>query len=159
MVILANGVLPIQRMASSPMALSLSSVTLFGLTVLAGVGYNRVCNTRLFTTGEKKKSSVYTRTGDKGTSSLFNGERRPKTDPTFEALGHQDELNAVVGIAREYCELAHNGLEEPLAEIQSRSHSFSLMIGRFCLSIARFILASMFLRSNLTANYLVGSLT
>ena len=158
MVILANG---IQRMASSPIALSLSSVTLFGLTVLAGVGYNRVCNTRLFTTESlfMKKSSVYTRTGDKGTSSLFNGERRPKTDPTFEALGHQDELNAVVGIAREYCELAHNGLDEPLAEIQSRSHSFSLMIGWFCLSIARLILASMFLRSNLTANYLVGSLT
>lgn len=34
---------------------------------------------------------------------LYNGERRPKADRVFEALGHQDELNVVVGIAREHC--------------------------------------------------------
>lgn len=70
--------------------------------------------------GERKKSQLYTRTGDKGTSSLYNGERRSKTDITFEVLGHQDELNAVIGIAREYCILSNNGLEDMLAEIQSR---------------------------------------
>jgi cob(I)alamin adenosyltransferase len=71
--------------------------------------------------GSKRvKSSLYTKTGDKGASSLYNGERRSKTDRVFEALGHQDELNCVLGIAREHCAASHNGLEGYLVEIQSR---------------------------------------
>eukprot|EP00611_Tribonema_gayanum_P007661 TRINITY_DN1707_c0_g1_i2.p1 TRINITY_DN1707_c0_g1~~TRINITY_DN1707_c0_g1_i2.p1 ORF type:complete len:272 (-),score=65.31 TRINITY_DN1707_c0_g1_i2:322-1047(-) len=67
-----------------------------------------------------KKSILYTKTGDKGASSLYSGERRSKTDATFQALGASDELNSVIGVAREYCVLAGNGLDELLAEIQSR---------------------------------------
>ncbi len=43
---------------------------------------------------------IYTKTGDDGTSALATGERRPKSDLRFEAIGTVDELNAHVGLAR-----------------------------------------------------------
>jgi len=43
---------------------------------------------------------IYTRTGDDGTSALGNGERRPKSDLRFAAIGTLDEVNATVGMAR-----------------------------------------------------------
>ncbi|KAG0308597.1 hypothetical protein BGZ98_007451 [Dissophora globulifera] len=65
-----------------------------------------------------KKSQLYTRTGDRGESSLYNGERRLKTDRIFEALGAVDELNSSIGMAHHYCKKAGNGLEDQLIEIQ-----------------------------------------
>ena len=61
---------------------------------------------------------IYTRTGDKGTSSLFTGARLPKTDPVFEALGTTDELSSTLGLAREYSSIASNDLQEKLVRIQ-----------------------------------------
>jgi cob(I)alamin adenosyltransferase len=42
---------------------------------------------------------IYTRTGDKGETSLFGGRRVPKDAPRIEAYGTVDELNAVLGTA------------------------------------------------------------
>ncbi|CAN0127342.1 unnamed protein product [Ectocarpus sp. 6 AP-2014] len=67
----------------------------------------------------RKKSFLYTRSGDKGTSQLYNMETRPKSDPSFEALGNMDELNASLALAVAHSELACNGLSEMLVAIQS----------------------------------------
>ena len=44
-----------------------------------------------------KKSMIYTRTGDDGTTSLVGGVRVPKTHVRLEAYGTVDELNAQIG--------------------------------------------------------------
>lgn len=42
---------------------------------------------------------IYTRTGDKGTTSLYTGERVHKNDPFINALGAVDEGNSAIGTA------------------------------------------------------------
>jgi cob(I)alamin adenosyltransferase len=43
---------------------------------------------------------LYTRTGDRGETGLFDGTRVSKADPRVEAYGAIDELNALIGLAR-----------------------------------------------------------
>lgn len=43
---------------------------------------------------------IYTKTGDSGETSLFDGTRVSKTDPRVAAYGEVDELQAAVGVAR-----------------------------------------------------------
>jgi cob(I)alamin adenosyltransferase len=45
-------------------------------------------------------NSIYTRTGDDGTTALGSGERRPKYDLRVAAYGTVDETNAAIGVAR-----------------------------------------------------------
>lgn len=51
---------------------------------------------------------IYTKTGDKGTTSLANGDRVAKTDVRIEAYGTVDELNSWMGLLR-----AQIGLQTP----------------------------------------------
>lgn len=53
---------------------------------------------------------IYTRTGDTGETSLFDGTRVPKDDPRVDAYGDVDEANAWLGLARA------SGLEPALAD-------------------------------------------
>lgn len=43
--------------------------------------------------------AIYTRTGDKGKTSLFNGQRVSKADLRVETYGTIDELNSTIGVA------------------------------------------------------------
>lgn len=70
--------------------------------------------------GGIRRIRVYTKTGDKGTSSLYNGERRDKDDAIFAALGDVDELNAAIGLANEFVTSEGVGISEQLTEVQSR---------------------------------------
>ena len=49
-----------------------------------------------------KKSLIYTRTGDKGTTSLVGGTRVPKTHVRLEAYGTIDELDTHLGLLLTY---------------------------------------------------------
>ena len=59
---------------------------------------------------------IYTRTGDAGQTSLFDGTRVQKDDPRVDAYGDVDELNAWLGLARSA--LADRDLDEALVQMQ-----------------------------------------
>ena len=48
---------------------------------------------------------IYTKTGDKGTTSLIYGSRVAKNDIRVEAYGTCDEANSAIGLALSYCEV------------------------------------------------------
>ena len=67
---------------------------------------------------------VYTRTGDRGETSLVGGKRVPKDSPRIDAYGTIDELNSIIGLARVFNEEnleageVHHFLDEVLCKIQ-----------------------------------------
>lgn len=65
-----------------------------------------------------KKSSIYTKTGDKGKTSLVGGKRVDKTHVRLDAYGTVDELNSFVGLL--VCEVKDEELNEFLLFIQNK---------------------------------------
>lgn len=65
-----------------------------------------------------KKSRIYTRTGDRGSSGLANGERRVKTDQRYLSLGVVDELNALLGIVQ--AQLSELTLKQIIESLQKQ---------------------------------------
>jgi cob(I)alamin adenosyltransferase len=63
---------------------------------------------------------IYTKGGDKGTTSLGSGKRVPKHDARVSAYGTVDEANAAIGVARLHLtESADENLSAMLARIQN----------------------------------------
>lgn len=63
---------------------------------------------------------IYTKTGDKGQTSLASGQRVAKTDLRLEAYGTADELNSIVGWLRAALPAQAQREDEQLTLIQHR---------------------------------------
>lgn len=61
---------------------------------------------------------IYTKTGDKGTTSLFGGRRLPKYHARIESYGTVDELNSHIGMLRDW--ITDEFYKDFLKEIQDR---------------------------------------
>jgi cob(I)alamin adenosyltransferase len=61
---------------------------------------------------------IYTKTGDKGETSLIGGTRLPKHHIRIEAYGTVDELNSFVGLIRDT--VSEKDVFDLLIEIQDR---------------------------------------
>lgn len=61
---------------------------------------------------------IYTKTGDKGTTSLIGGTKVAKSHIRIEAYGTVDELNSYIGLVRD--QEVNNGRAAILKEIQDR---------------------------------------
>ena len=65
-----------------------------------------------------KETKVYTKTGDKGITSLFSGKRVPKHDIRIKAYGTIDELIAWLGLIRDTTDFEY--ATSALVEIQKK---------------------------------------
>jgi cob(I)alamin adenosyltransferase len=61
---------------------------------------------------------IYTKTGDKGTTSLIGGTKVPKSHLRIEAYGTIDELNSHIGFCND--QIQHLATNHQLREIQDR---------------------------------------
>ena len=61
---------------------------------------------------------IYTKTGDKGTTSLIGGTKVLKSHERIEAYGTLDELNAHIGLCRDLIE--EQSIKDFLGEVQDR---------------------------------------
>ncbi len=69
---------------------------------------------------------IYTKTGDKGQTSLLSGKRVTKTHPLIEAYGTIDELNSFIGLLRSSD--ISLGANEVLGKIQNLLFSIGALL-------------------------------
>ncbi|NMA87301.1 MAG: cob(I)yrinic acid a,c-diamide adenosyltransferase, partial [Tissierellia bacterium] len=62
--------------------------------------------------------NIYTKTGDKGTTSLFDNKRVSKDDVRVEAYGTIDELVSALGLAKNYIE--DNEIYNLIEQVQNK---------------------------------------
>jgi cob(I)alamin adenosyltransferase len=63
-------------------------------------------------------SKIYTKTGDKGTTSLIGGTKVPKSHLRIEAYGTVDELNSYIGLCKDL--MSDQKVKDILQEVQDR---------------------------------------
>lgn len=61
---------------------------------------------------------IYTKTGDKGQTSLLGGKRLPKNHVRIDAYGNVDELNSFIGLLRD--SISHEHSQQILIQVQDR---------------------------------------
>lgn len=69
---------------------------------------------------------IYTKTGDKGLTSLFGGTRVSKHNLRIESYGCIDELNAQIGFLRD--SISQNNLKDALLTIQNQLFTLGAML-------------------------------
>ena len=69
-----------------------------------------------------KKSKVYTKTGDKGETSLVSGNRLSKADSKIDLYGEIDELNSHVGLGVCYLQKHEAVFQKPLELLYKIQH-------------------------------------
>lgn len=74
--------------------------------------------------------TIYTRTGDKGETSLANGQRVIKNSSTISFVGHLDEINAHLGICNSLLNNDNKFLEE--IEFLRKIQNDLFVIGSIC---------------------------
>ncbi|MDE5693587.1 MAG: ATP:cob(I)alamin adenosyltransferase, partial [Duncaniella sp.] len=73
-----------------------------------------------------KKSMIYTRTGDNGTTALVGGTRIAKNSPRVTAYGSVDELNAHIGLLQAYVRDIEAAAEDSRLLLRVNAVMFSL---------------------------------
>lgn len=71
---------------------------------------------------------IYTKTGDKGTTSLIGGARVPKHDLRIETYGTVDELNSWIGLVKDQEIDPH--YKDILLEVQDRLFTMESLLAR-----------------------------
>lgn len=75
-----------------------------------------------------RRKKIYTKTGDKGSTSLFGGKRVTKIDPRIEAVGLLDEFNAYLGLCHNLMGEEQKNEMDIIVEIMSRVFDVSSYI-------------------------------